>query len=134
MWSGSSRASVSGSLMRLYFVFDQHVNARALKQLRAHGLDVVHVAEVGLSEASDAELFAWSIERRRILVTRNYQDFAPLVAAYSGKDLAFPGVLFIATSVLHADAGHHVRSLLAWAKAAAEAGGNPVANTFGWLR
>lgn len=120
--------------MAFRFVFDQHVNARALKQLQARGLDVVHVAEVGLSEADDAEIFAWSIEQDRIIVTRNYQDFAPLVTAYAEQGRAFPGVLFIATSVPHADAGHHVRSLLAWIDAADQAGHNPVAGTYGWLR
>ena len=120
--------------MLFRFVFDQHVNARALKQLQSLGLDVVHVAEVGLSEADDPEIFAWSIDPGRIIVTRNYQDFAPLVSAYAERGLAFPGVLFIATSVPQADAGHHIRSLLAWNKAAAQAGHNPVASSHGWLR
>jgi predicted nuclease of predicted toxin-antitoxin system len=115
-------------------VFDQHVNARALKQLQAQGIDVVHVAEVGLSDADDAEIFAWSIDQGRIVVTRNYQDFTPLVNAYAAKGVAFPGVLFIATSVSQADAGHHIRSLLAWIDVADQAGDNPVANTYGWLR
>lgn len=116
------------------FVFDQHVNARALKQLQAQGVDVLHAAEVGLSEADDPELFAWAVDQGRIIVTRNYQDFAPLVSAHAEKGLSFPGVLFIATSVPQADVGDHVRSLLAWIQAAVEAGYNPVANSFGWLR
>lgn len=120
--------------MPFRFVFDQHVNARALKQLQAQGVDVVHVAEVGLSEADDPEIFAWAIDQGRIIITRNYQDFAPLVNAYAAKGLSFPGVLFIATSVSQADAGHHVRSLLAWIRAAAEAGHSPVASSYGWLR
>jgi predicted nuclease of predicted toxin-antitoxin system len=116
------------------FIFDQHVNARALKQLRAQGVDVLHAAEVGLSEADDPELFARAVDEGRIVVTRNYQDFAPLVSAYAEKGLSFPGVLFIATSVPQADVGHHVRSLLAWIQAAGEAGYSPVADSFGWLR
>jgi predicted nuclease of predicted toxin-antitoxin system len=120
--------------MALRFVLDQHVNARALKQLQARGVDGVHVAEVGLSEADDPDIFAWSIDQQRIVVTRNYQDFAPLASTYAEKGLAFPGVLFIATSVPQADAGHHIRSLLAWIEAADQAGHNPVASTYGWLR
>ncbi len=120
--------------MSLSLIFDQHVNARALKQLRSQGIDVVHVAEVGLSEADDTRIFAWAMDEGRIIVTRNYQDFAPLVSAYIEKGLSFPGVLFIATSVPHADAGHHVRSIVAWIEAADQAGENPVANSFGWLR
>lgn len=116
------------------FLFDQHVNARALKQLQAQGVDAVHVAEVGLSAADDPEILAWAVDEGRIVVTRNYQDFAPLVSVYAARGLHFPGVLFIATSVSHANAGHHVRSMLAWIEAAVEAGHNPVANSFGWLR
>jgi hypothetical protein len=69
------------------FVFDQHVNLRALRQRQAHGVDVIHVSEVGLSEADDAEIFAWAVEAGRIIVTRNYQDFAPLVSAYGRQRL-----------------------------------------------
>jgi hypothetical protein len=57
-----------------------------------------------------------------------------VVNAYAAKGLAFPGVLFIAASVPQADAGHHIRSLLAWIEAADQAGHNPVASTYGWLR
>ena len=120
--------------MRFRFVFDQHVNARALAQLRQRGLDVVHVAEVGLASVNDPEVFAWAAHEERIIVTRNYQDFAPLVSTWAARGLAFPGVLFLATSVPQADAGHHVRSLLAWVEAATRAGHNPVANSYGWLR
>jgi len=116
------------------FVFDQHVNARALKPLRLQGVDVVHVAEVGLSDANDPEILAWAADEGRIVVTRNYQDFAPLVTAYNHRGLTFPGVLFFATSVRQADAGHHVRSLLSWVEQATQAGSNPVANASGWLR
>jgi predicted nuclease of predicted toxin-antitoxin system len=120
--------------MAFRFVFDQHVNARALKQLQAQGVDVVHVAEVGLSEADDAEILAWSIDQGRIVITRNYQDYAPLASIYAERGLAFPGILFLATSVPQADAGRHVQSLLAWIEAADQAGHNPVASTYGWLR
>jgi predicted nuclease of predicted toxin-antitoxin system len=125
--------SVVGS-EALRFVFDQHVNARALKQLQAHGVDAVHVAEVALSEAEDPEIMARAAEAGRIIVTRNYQDVAPLVSAYGKQGLSFPGVLFFATSVKQADAGHHVRSLLSWIQDAVQVGHNPVENGVGWLR
>lgn len=118
----------------LRFVFDQHVNAPALRQLRKEGVDVVHVAEVGLSEADDAEILAWATEEDRIVVTRNYRDFAPLVDAYGRKSLFFPGVLFYATSVRHSDVGHHVRALREWIGDAAASEHNPVRNGIGWLR
>lgn len=118
----------------LRFVFDQHVNARALRQLSQDGIDVVHVAEVGLSEADDADVLGWAAREGRIVVTRNYRDFAPLVEAYARRGIAFPGVLFYASSVRQSDVGHHVRALVEWISEAEEVGHNPIQNGLGWLR
>ncbi|MGH7475253.1 MAG: DUF5615 family PIN-like protein [Longimicrobiales bacterium] len=118
----------------LRFVFDQHVNAPALRQLRADRIDIVHVAEVGLSEADDPEILGWAAQEGRIVVTRNYRDFAPLVEAYAKQGIPFAGVLFYASSVRPSDVGHHVRALHEWIRGATEAGGNPARNGLGWLR
>ncbi len=115
-------------------MFDQHVNGPALHALRAGGVDVVHVAEVGLASADDAVILQWARREERIVVTRNYRDFAPLVEALAGRGESFPGVLFFATSVRHADVGAHVRALTAWIAAAEATGANPVQDRFAWLR
>lgn len=116
------------------FVFDHHVNAPAMRRLRKEGIDVVSVAEVGLGEADDPDILAWAAKENRIVVTRNYRDFAPLVEAYAKRGISFPGVLFYASSVRHSDVGHHVRALRDWVAQAEEAGHNPVQNGLGWLR
>jgi hypothetical protein len=121
-------------MLALRFVFDQHVSAPAMKVLREAGVDVGHVAEAGLSEADDADILAWALRENRIVVTRNYRDFAPLVDAYGRNGVSFPGVLFFATSVRQSDAGHHVRSLQEWIHSASRAGTSPVQNGRGWLR
>lgn len=118
----------------LRFVFDQHVNAPALRQLREEGVDLVAAAEVGLDEADDPDILAWAAKEDRIVVTRNYRDFAPLVEAYAKQGIPFPGVLFYSNSVRHSDVGHHVRALRMWIRDAEEAGRNPVRNGLGWLR
>ncbi|MDQ3697340.1 MAG: DUF5615 family PIN-like protein [Gemmatimonadota bacterium] len=117
----------------LRFLFDQHVSAPALRQLREDGVDIVHVAEAGLSEADDPDILAWAVKDGRIVVTRNYRDFAPLVEAYGKQGLAFPGVLFFASSVRQSDVGHHVRALREWIRSATEAERNPVQNSVGWI-
>jgi predicted nuclease of predicted toxin-antitoxin system len=118
----------------LRFLFDQHVSGPALRQLRDRGIDIVHVAEVGLSAADDPEVFRWAVQERRILVTRNYCDFAPLVDAYASRDEAFPGVLFFSTAVRPSDVGRHVRALSSWIQSALASSTNPVENSSGWLR
>ena len=89
---------------------------------------------MGLAEADDADILAWSASENRIVVTRNYRDFAPLVEAYGRKGKSFPGVLFYATSVRHSDVRHHVRALREWIAEATRLGRNPVENGLGWLR
>lgn len=118
----------------LRFVFDQHMSGPALRQLRSRDIDVVHVAEVGLSEASDPDIFRWAVAEGRIVVTRSYRDFAPLVGISLDRSTPFPGILFCATSIRHNDAGAHVRALEAWIREARARGENPVQNSFGWLR
>jgi len=116
------------------FVFDQHVNAHALRQLREDGVDIVHVAEVELSEADDPDILARAVKEGRVVVTRNYRDFAPLAETYGRQGVRFPGVLFYASSVRQSDVGHHVRSLHQWIRRAEEAGRNSVEGGLGWLR
>ena len=97
-------------------------------------MDVVHVAAVGLAEADDLEVMRWAQQRGRILVTRNYRDFAPLVQAFAKRGETFPGVLFYATSVRNSDVRAHVRALESWIARAAEAKTNPAQSSLDWLR
>lgn len=116
------------------FAFDQHVNARALKQLRNEGLDIVHVSEVGLGDADDAALLRWAAHESRIVVTRNYRDVAPLAEAWSRQGLPYSGILFYSSSVRYSDVGHHVRALREWVGHALPSEHDRVPNGVGWLR
>jgi predicted nuclease of predicted toxin-antitoxin system len=115
-------------------LLDQHLNARALPALRAQGVDVVHAAEVGLASADDPALLRWAQREGRIVVTRNYRDFAPLVKVLLAKRDAFPGVLFIATSVRHSDVRAHVRGLSEWLRIAEREGWTAVPGGYAWVR
>lgn len=105
-----------------------------MHSLRAQGVDVVHVAEVGMACADDATILQWAQREERIIVTRNYRDFAPLVEALAARRLPFPGVLFLATSVRHSDVDAHVRALTTWIAVTQKTGQNPVQSSFTWLR
>lgn len=118
----------------LGFLFDEHVNRPALDRLRVQGVDAVHVTEVGLAGADDAAIIRWAQREGRIIVTRNYRDFAPLANALARRKDFFPGVLFFSASVPQGDIDAHVRSLIAWITTAAAGGTNPVQNSYAWLR
>ncbi|HSU15655.1 DUF5615 family PIN-like protein [Longimicrobium sp.] len=114
------------------FLFDVHISEAAARELVRRGIDVVHATEAGLREASDPELLEHAIGEGRIVLTRNYHDFAPLVEALNRAGRSFPGVLFLSTSIPQGNAGAHVNRIEAWI-ASCPPGYNPVQNTFGWI-
>jgi predicted nuclease of predicted toxin-antitoxin system len=116
------------------FVFDHPLNRVALRMLQEREQDVVHVSDVGLAKADDAYLFLWAIADWRIIITRNYRDFVPLVQSYVNRGEPFPGVLFYADDVAEPDAGAHVRALDAWLDQVRAADRNLTYNAAGWLR
>ena len=120
--------------MTARFLFDHHVSVPAMHALRAHGVDVINVAEAALARSDDAAILLWAQHEGRIVVTRNYQDFAPLATAMSSRGAPFSGVLFIATSIRHSDVGAHVRTLEAWIAKAESRGATAVDGAFAWLR
>lgn len=98
-------------------LLDEHVNLAAYQQLLARGMDVAHVLAAGLAGSPDPEVLQWAIDAGRIVVTRNYQDFAPLVQNLAARAVPFPGVLFLSTSIRQNDVGAHVRTIEARATA-----------------
>lgn len=115
-------------------LFDVHVHHGACRQLQSLGIDVVHAGDIGLGDAEDSDLLAAATAEGRIVVTRTYQDFAPLVDQLGKQGRSFPGVLFVPPSIEQSDAGAHVRAIQEWVAQAENDGRNPVENTMGWLR
>jgi len=110
------------------FLCDEHIPYSVLAALTQAGLDVQHVVPLGLQGIADPALLRVAADGGRILLTRNYRDFAPLVAAWNRDGQDFPGVLFYSTSIRPTDVAAHVRSLTAWLD-----GPRQIANTYGWL-
>ncbi len=63
--------------MRL--LIDMNLSLRLAEQLRADGHDALHVREIGLRDASDAEIFAAALNDGRVIITCDL-DFAKLNA------------------------------------------------------
>src|ERR1044072_6981872 len=114
------------------FFFDEHVSRPAAHELVKRGFDIAHVLEVGMKSASDPAVLEYAMEHGRILVTRNYRDFAPLVQLLNSQGRSFPGVLFIPHSISQRDTGGHVRAIEAWVESCPP-GLNPAENTLIWL-
>lgn len=72
-------------------LFDIHVHYGASERLREEGIDVVHASDVGLAVADDLSLLLSATEAGRIVVTRNYEDFAPLARTLIERGKSFPG-------------------------------------------
>jgi len=112
-------------------LFDVHVHHGACARLREAGIDAVHGGDEGLGGADDLDVLLAAAEEGRVVVTRNYQDFAPLVEELVRRGREFPGVLFLSPAIPPSDLAAHVRALSACSEAAAD--GNPVRNTYGWV-
>lgn len=117
----------------MQFLCDEHIGVPVCRALVEAGYDVVHLLAAGLGGTADIRVLEFARDQGRILLTRNYRDFAPLVEAWSRSGTVFPGIRFIAKSVPQTDPGAHVRAMTAWCEAAAE-GGNRIEGTYGWLR
>ena len=111
---------------------------------------VVVVAVLGLSPTlrwipdapllGAAVLLPLAIDAGPIVVTRNYRDFAPLVAGRAAAGESFPGVLFLPVSISQADIGAHVLAVERWIAdqvaadpEGAALGRSAVAGSFSWL-
>lgn len=113
-------------------LFDAHVLLGASERLQDEGVDVPHASDVGLADADDLTLLLCAAEAGRIVVTRNYQDFAPLARALTERGESFPGVLFLSPAIPQSDLSAHVRAVRRWCREAGEE--NPVENTVGWIQ
>lgn len=116
------------------YLFDEHVNSPAITLLRAAGIDVISVSELGLMATPDAALLIYATNEDRVIVTRNYRDFVPLIGDMMPRYSHFAGVLFLATSIQQADVGAHVQALTAWDTRAAAPGWNVVPGGMQWLK
>lgn len=86
------------------FLVDHDVYAKTVRLLFSWGHDVVQVAQLGLSQAHDAEILKAAREDSRILVTRD-RDFGALVVAGTspGGGVVFLRMLPSTAGAVHAE-------------------------------
>lgn len=81
--------------MRL--ILDAHLSGRRIvAPLRADGHDVMALAEAKeLDGLTDAQVLEFAVEQRRILVTRNSKDFAPLLREWAEAGRHHSGCILV---------------------------------------
>ena len=79
------------------FLLDEMYSERVGDVLRERGHDVVHVREIGLGGAPDADVLARAVDERRTLVTENAVDFLPLLNQRQSAGMAMTPVLIALT-------------------------------------
>lgn len=104
--------------MRL--LLDEMYGERVAELLAGHEHDAVHVREVGLGGARDADVLTRAVEEHRTLVTENAADFLPLLDQRQSAGLPLTPVLVALTAGRGKGAALHARlstAIDAWATA-----------------
>lgn len=82
--------------MRL--LLDEHLDSGAAAELRRRGHDVVAVTEEpSLRGVSDAQHLEWAARARRVIVTYDVADFAPLSEERQLQGEPFAGLIFVSS-------------------------------------
>lgn len=72
-------------------LLDQGLPLSSVQSLRQHNWDVVHVAEVGMSRATDREIIEYALKTERVCVTLD-ADFHAILAI---NDMTKPSIVRI---------------------------------------
>jgi predicted nuclease of predicted toxin-antitoxin system len=80
-----------GLFVRLYF--DRHVMTRLAVDLRGRGYDVLTTEEAGKDTASDEEQLAFATAEKRVILTFNIRDFAPLHETWQAAGRPHAGII-----------------------------------------
>lgn len=84
--------------MRL--LLDEHYSPAVARELRERGYDSVAVAgEADLRGASDALLFSWAQENRRVIVTQDVRDFGAIAQEAALAETDHYGIVFTSPRV-----------------------------------
>lgn len=109
--------------MRL--LLDEHFNYTIAEELRRRGVDAVATQQERpeLEGQDDIQLLRTATAERRVVVTNNVRDYAPLVEEFGLRGESHFGVIFTDDATFprtHAGIGLIVRALAAFVAAAAD--------------
>jgi len=104
--------------VRPRFLLDEHISRRVAEEAFKRGLDVRSVdGDPRLAGQEDLVIFREAIREKRILVTYNNGDFAPLLGDMVKAGEEVPGVVFVdEATISNSDIGGLTKALLKLAK------------------
>lgn len=80
------------SLIRL-FIDEDSMDQRFVRALRARGVDVTTVGEIGTTSFSDEDQLILATEQQRVLYTFNVGDFCQLHSIYMAEGQTHAGIV-----------------------------------------
>lgn len=89
----------------MLFLVDNVVSWRVAKCLRENGHDAIHVADLGMAEAEDGEIYTRAVTDRRVIVTQD-SDFERIHQEFQTRT----GVILIRLS--NGKPAHHCKVLI----------------------
>lgn len=91
------------------FLIDEMYAERVAVLLVERGHDAVHVRDIGLGGATDADVLERAVDEGRTVVTENAVDFLPLLDQRQGAGAAMTPVLVALTTGRGLGGGLHAR-------------------------
>ncbi len=92
------------SLIRL-FIDEDSMDRQFVRALRARGVDVTTVGEIGTTSFSDEDFFVLATEQQRVLYTFNVGDFCQLHSVYMAEGQTHTGMGVVISSWLRLTRG-----------------------------
>lgn len=103
------------------FLLDENISQEVAVVARNLGLDVVSIYEIGRDNLEDPAQLELAAVDRRILVTRDRDDFLFLEHESCERDRAHAGILIVSKSVISTRPEPLAYALLDWAERMTEA-------------
>ncbi|HEY7293426.1 MAG TPA: DUF5615 family PIN-like protein [Dehalococcoidia bacterium] len=98
--------------MRLYL--DEDVPLQVAEPLHAAGFDVLTTRDAGRLQAQDFDQLQFAASERRVLVTRNRDDFVEFTVRFFDEGRPHSGVLVLSASFGREDFGGMARAIVAY--------------------